>query len=73
VQMWKEAAKSHPELFDDETLDLLALGLLRAQRSVGSNSPKGFPGVFQADVMLRRGTEAIGIGYRGAKIGPLYP
>ena len=46
---------------EDEVLDLLVLGFLRAQRSNGSNGNDGFPGIYQADVMLRRGAEATGV------------
>jgi hypothetical protein len=72
VDLWKERAKSHPEEFTDDVLDMLAFGLLRAQRSTGNDAPRGFPGVFQADVMMRRGVEAVGTGYRGRPISALY-
>ncbi|TGV61038.1 hypothetical protein EN784_01160 [bacterium M00.F.Ca.ET.141.01.1.1] len=68
IDLWKTLARVQPARFTDDVNDLLVFGYLRAQRSVGRNPPNGFPGIYQADVLLRRGTEAVGEGYRGQKI-----
>lgn len=63
ARYWQQLLRQSPALFNADTLDLLALGYLRARQANGPNRPNGFPGVFQADVMLRRGFIAIGSGY----------
>lgn len=73
LYLWQSLLKSSPDIFTDDVQDLLAIGYIRAQISTGDNKPLGFHGIYEVDVLLRRGTEAIGMGYRGSKIGPLYP
>lgn len=63
ARYWRELLQRNPALFTDDTIDLLVFGYLRARRSTGDNDPNGFPGIFQADVMLRRGIIAVGTGY----------
>ncbi len=63
TKYWKTLHQAEPHRFDDEAVDLLVFGYLRATRSNGSNPPRGFPGIFQADVMNRRGMIAVGKGY----------
>jgi hypothetical protein len=62
ARKWKERVASNPAAFTDNQTNLLIFGYLRALRSVGANPPRGFPGIFQADVMLRRGAVALGVG-----------
>lgn len=70
ARMWKERVASNPAAFTDNQTNLLIFGYLRALRSVGANPPRGFPGIFQADVMLRRGAVALGVGQiRGVAVG----
>ncbi|MCA0050649.1 hypothetical protein LB577_27475 [Mesorhizobium sp. B283B1A] len=68
VSFWQALARDEPARFTNDVNNLLVFGYLRAQRSVGSNGTDGFPGIYQADVLLRRGTEAVGEGFRGEKI-----
>jgi hypothetical protein len=60
---WSDLVRQDVSAFDEEQIDLLVFGFLRATRSAGSNPPKGFPGIYQADVMSRRGVIALGSGY----------
>jgi hypothetical protein len=70
ARKWKERVASNPSAFTDNQTNLLIFGYLRALRSVGANPPRGFPGIFQADVMLRRGAVALGVGeIRGVAVG----
>ena len=64
---WKEKVDADENAFDDEQVDLLVLGLLRAQMSNGDDRPKGFHGIYQADVLTRRGVIAVGGYARGTK------
>lgn len=59
---WRDAVAQNAQAFSEEQLSLFALAWLRAQRSTGSDPPRAFPGVYQADVMSRRGTIALGLG-----------
>jgi hypothetical protein len=67
VTYWREKIAENENAFDDEQIDLLVLGLLRAQLSNGSDKPRGFPGIFQADVLTRRGVIALGGYARGSE------
>lgn len=67
VRYWNEKVAENENAFDDEQIDLLVLGLLRAQLSNGNDKPRGFPGIFQADVLTRRGVIAIGGYARGSE------
>lgn len=72
--LWKKLLTEQPDRFDDDAMDMLVFGYFRAQRSTGANKPNGFPGIYQADVFLRRGTEALGVGVRGnTEIHPYDP
>jgi hypothetical protein len=62
TNLWSNAVTANPKAFSDEQVNLLVFALLRAQRSEGSNPPKGFPGIYQADVLNRRGSAALNIG-----------
>lgn len=59
---WRGAVAQNGQAFSEQQLSLFALAWLRAQRSTGSDPPRAFPGVYQADVMSRRGTIALGLG-----------
>lgn len=59
---WRDAVAQNDRAFSEEQMSLFALAWLRAQRSAGSDPPRAFPGVYQADVMSRRGTLALGLG-----------
>lgn len=59
---WRDSVAQNDRAFSKEQLSLFALAWLRAQRSTGSDPPRAFPGVYQADVMSRRGTLALGLG-----------
>jgi hypothetical protein len=58
---WRKAV-SDGVLFSDDQIDLLIQALLRAQQSVGSDPPRGFPGIYQAEVLTRGGAIALGLG-----------
>lgn len=62
ANLWSNAVAANPNAFSDEQVNLLVFALLRAQRSEGSNPPKGFPGIYQADVLNRRGSVALNMG-----------
>lgn len=62
TRYWLEQWRARPGVYSDAQLDLLALGFLRALRSTGDNST-GYHGIFQADVLVRRGIVALGEGY----------
>jgi hypothetical protein len=64
---WKSQVADNENVYDENQINLLVLGLLRAQRSTGRNKPLGFPGIYQADVLTRRGVIAIGGFARGSK------
>jgi len=59
---WKRRVVDKDPRIDDNALDLIALGFLRALRSTGTNKPGGFHGVYQLDVLNRRGMIATGVG-----------
>lgn len=67
VKYWNEKIAQNENAFDDDQIDLLVLGLLRAQLSNGNDKPRGFPGIFQADVLTRRGVIAVGGYARGSE------
>jgi hypothetical protein len=69
---WKEKVQEKGDIYNDDQIDLLVLGLLRAQLSNGDDKPKGFHGVYQADVLTRRGVIAIG-GYARGSQTPFIP
>jgi hypothetical protein len=54
----------------DNQIDLFVLGLLRAWRSVGDDGK--FPGIYQADVLNRRGIIALGSGYSRREPKPIH-
>lgn len=60
---WKSQIAADRRAFTEDQIDLLVLGLLRAQVSNGANAPRGFPGIYQADVLTRRGVIALGSGF----------
>jgi hypothetical protein len=62
ARKWKLQVLENPTAFTDNQTNLLIFGFLRALRSVGANPPDGFPGIYQADVMLRRGAVALSVG-----------
>jgi hypothetical protein len=62
ARRWKQKVAADPNAFSDNQTNLLIFGFLRALSSVGANPPRGFHGIFQADVMLRRGAVALRIG-----------
>jgi hypothetical protein len=62
VSRWRAAVAANPSQFTDQQMDLFIYAYLRARRSVGRNHDKGFPGIYQVDVMNRRGALALGIG-----------
>lgn len=62
ARKWKAKVGADPQIFTDNQVNLLIFGFLRALSSVGANPPVGFHGIFQADVMLRRGAVALGTG-----------
>ncbi|TNB47110.1 hypothetical protein FF124_13080 [Martelella lutilitoris] len=55
-------AARNPDRFSDNQYNLYSLGFLLATRSMGSNGDVGFPGIFQADVLLRYGVIAFETG-----------
>jgi hypothetical protein len=65
---WHQQAASTDTAYDEDRVDLLVLGLLRAQWSTGDDYPKGFRGIYQADVLTRRGVIAIGGYARGSNV-----
>jgi len=67
AEYWKSRLTKNENVFDDDQVDLLVLGLLVAQRSTGVEH--GVKGYFQADVLTRRGVIAVG-GYGGGKLIP---
>lgn len=68
---WRDLTARDPNAFTDDQIDLLVFGFLCAQVSVGDDKPRGFPGIYQADVMNRRGTIALGRGYVHGGTQPL--
>jgi len=65
---WTEKVSHDDAAFSEDQVDLLVFGLLRAQASNGDNKPRGFPGIYQADVLTRRGVIALGSGFiRGSQ------
>ncbi len=64
---WKSQVADNENVYDENQINLLVLGLLRAQRANLDNKPRGFPGIYQADVLTRRGVIAIGGFARGSK------
>ncbi len=73
AKLWISTAEDSKKTFSDNQINLFVLGYLRALRSNGNNDPHGFPGIFQADVMMRRGTVALKIGtVRGQKITDIW-
>lgn len=60
---WARMVKDNPKALSEEQVDLLVHGLIRAHRSDGDDDGAGFPGIFQADVLTRRGVLAVGSGY----------
>ncbi|GAC1043888.1 hypothetical protein [Rhizobium sp. No.120] len=62
ARRWKATVAANPRAFSDNQTNLLIFGFLRTLRSNGANSPDGFPGIYQADVMLRRGAVALSVG-----------
>ncbi len=62
ASLWQKAVAQDDQAFSEQQLTLFALAWLRAQRSTGSDPPRAFPGVYQADVMSRPGTIALGLG-----------
>jgi hypothetical protein len=70
AKKWKAAVAANPGAFTDNQTNLLIFGFLRALRSIGDNAPVGFPGIYQTDVMLRRGAVALSVGtIRGLPVG----
>ena len=57
---WKSLVESNENAIDENQVNLLVFGLLRAQQSTGDDKPRAFNGVFQANVLNRRGVIAIG-------------
>jgi hypothetical protein len=74
AELWISTVEDNNETFSDNQINLFVFGYLRALRSKGSNYPNGFPGIYQADVMMRRGTVALKLGtVRGQKITDIWP
>jgi hypothetical protein len=71
AKYWSELISRNGSLFREDQIDLFIFGFLRATRSIGSNPPKGFPGIYQADVMTRRGVIALGSGYVRRSANPI--
>lgn len=59
---WRRLLAANDPRLDDAALNLIALGYLRALRSNGNDYPNGFGGVFELDVLNRRGMTATGVG-----------
>src|SRR5262249_3453264 len=57
-------------ILTDNQIDLFVLGLLRAWRSIGDNGK--FPGIYQADVLNRRGSIALCSGYSRRSPKPIH-
>ncbi len=57
---WKSLVQDNETTIDENQVNLLVFGLLRAQQSTGDDKPRAFNGVFQANVLNRRGIIAIG-------------
>lgn len=64
---WSELYRQGNQRMNPSALNLIVLGFLRAYVSYGDNEPKGFNGVFQLDVLNRRGMMATGIGVRNGE------
>lgn len=62
VAEWQRMAREPNSPLDEATFELLALGYLRASISSGNDAPNGFHGVFELDVLNRRGLVATGRG-----------
>jgi len=73
-KFWASAFEKNPTQFNENQIRLFVFGYLVATRSVGSNSGYGFRGIYQADVMMRRGAVAMTQGtVRGKDIGQIWP
>jgi hypothetical protein len=59
---WRRLVAQNDPRVDESALNLIALGYLRALRSNGKDFPNGFGGVFELDVLNRRGMMATGRG-----------
>jgi hypothetical protein len=71
---WSGLISEADDAFDSYHIDLFIFGFLRALQSNGDNKPNGFKGIYQADVMTRRGVIALGSGYiRGTFMRPFAP
>jgi len=62
AQLWKNKIDADATVFSENEIDLWVFGFLRAVTSNGDDAPKGFPGIFQADVLSRRGVVALRYG-----------
>jgi hypothetical protein len=73
VELWRQLYASGDPRADRSALRLLAMSFLRAVRSNGSDAPRGFHGVFQLDVLNRRGMIVFGTGYpaSGSDVTPV--
>lgn len=74
IAHWRHLLMEKDWRMDDDALDLIALGYLRALMSSGTDGLRGFHGVFQLDVLNRRGMMATGVGVLpgGGTITELY-
>ncbi|TAY14022.1 hypothetical protein [Rhizobium leguminosarum] len=61
IKLWNEDFMN--EQTSEVGIEMLLFGYLRATISDGSNRPKGFHGIYAADVLNRRGTIALGEGW----------
>lgn len=59
---WLGLVTNAPHAFDENQIDLFVFGVLRAWRSVGDDNGR-LPGIYQVDVLNRRGLIALGSGY----------
>ena len=62
VADWRERLAAGDPAVDRAAINLIVLGYLRALRSNGKDAPRGFAGVFELDVLNRRGMMATGRG-----------
>jgi hypothetical protein len=70
IKEWRRLALSSDARLNEDALNLIAFGYLRALRSKGTDRPNGFHGVFQLDVFNRRGMMATGIGVQNGDTAP---
>lgn len=67
VADWRERLAAGDPAVDRSAMNLIILGYLRALRSNGKDAPRGFAGVFELDVLNRRGMMATGRGVRSGQ------